>query len=98
MQARNILTLHMRDRYKAALDQFATGWWYSTGIGTVIPSMYRAHPACFDAGTNRSVCASVASAIASENSPDALRALAASVAATGFPQAANALLTKADRL
>ena len=97
MRAREIVTSHMRDTYRRALDQFTTSG-FTTGIGTVIPSQYKRPSGCFDAAPNLQLCAVVAGALAGEQSPDALRGLAASIAASGFPKAANALLAKADSL
>ena len=62
----------------------------------MIPSQYKKTPGCSDAGSNAQLCAAVASALATETNPAALRALAANVAGAGFPAAANTLLAKAD--
>jgi len=87
MRARDILTTQMRDKYAAALDRFggADGSGYDAG-------------GCFDAVRDLRLCAAVASALASEQSPMALRSFGATLASMGFPQAANALLAKADSL
>ena len=82
-----------------ALPSAVAGYGYVTGIGTVIPSQYRAaHPACGDAAVDPHVCATVAAALANEGDPSKLRVLATSVAGAGFRAAANMLLVKADAL
>lgn len=84
--------------YTEALNAaHAVAGWY-TGIGTVIPAWARAKAVCLDAQADVRLCISVASALATETDPTRLRSFAATLASTGFPQAANALLAKADSL
>jgi len=84
--------------YTEALNAaHAVAGWY-TGIGTVIPAWTRAKAVCLDAQADVRLCVSVASALATETDPTRLRSFAATLASTGFPQAANALLSKADSL
>lgn len=98
MQARNILTTQMRDKYVAALAQFASaGRGFMTGLGTDIPSMHK-KPACFDAQSDVQLCAAVAAAIAHETDPMTLMAFGQRLLASGYPQAATALMAKASTI
>jgi len=91
------LAHQMFDTYAQALGvapQLTAG--FSTGLGTVIPSMYK-KAACFDAQGDMQMCAAVAAALAHETDPSRLQSFGQSLLAQ-YPMAGTALIGKANMI